>query len=97
MALKTLTTETMLALSAGWTDPQRERAALEASVAAPLLPKLDEAHAELASSAEPAAEEEAERELADLQAQEADLDRTHDRKVRGTYYVLTGLSELADD
>ncbi|HEU4410210.1 MAG TPA: hypothetical protein VFS43_33450 [Polyangiaceae bacterium] len=97
MALKNMSTETMLALSAAWTDPQRDRPALGASVAAPLLPKLDAAHEGLAATAQPATAAEAERELAELQAKEAEIDRVHDRKVRGTFYVLTGLAELADD
>jgi hypothetical protein len=97
MALRNLSNETMLALSTAWTDPRRERGTLEASVAAPLLPKLDQAHADLVATAQPAAVAEAERELAEVQTQEAELDQTHDRKVRGTYYVLTGLAELADD
>jgi hypothetical protein len=97
MALKTLSTETMLALSSAWTDPQRDRPALEASVAAALLPKLDAAHEGLVATAQPAAVAEAERELAELQGKEAEVDRVHDRKVRGTYHVLTGLAELADD
>ena len=97
MALKNLSNETMLALSASWTDPERERPALEASVAAPLLPKLDAAHEGLVATAQPAAVSEAERELSELQAKEAEVDRVHDRKLRGTYYLLTGLAELADD
>lgn len=47
MALKNFSNETMLAFSLSWTDPTRDRPALEASAAAPLLPELDEAHAEL--------------------------------------------------
>lgn len=97
MALRNLSNEAMLALSAAWTDPQRERPALEASVAAPLLPKLEEAHEGLVATALPAVVGESERELAELQTKEAELDRAHDRKVRGTYYMLTALSELADD
>jgi hypothetical protein len=97
MALRNLSTETMLALSSAWTDPQRDRPALEASVAAALLPSLDAAHAGLAATARPAVVAESERELAELQAEEAQVDRVHDRKVRGTYYILTALAEYADD
>jgi hypothetical protein len=97
MATRNLSTESMLALSLTWTDPERDRPALEASVAAPLLPKLDEAHADLMATASPPEVAEAERELGELQTKGAELDRVHDRKARGTYYVLTGLAELADD
>ncbi|HEU4410553.1 MAG TPA: hypothetical protein VFS43_35185 [Polyangiaceae bacterium] len=98
MALKNLSTQTMLALSSSWTDPRRDRPALAASaVAAALLPKLDAAHQGLAATAKPASAGEAERELAALKAREAAIDRVHDRKVRGAYYLLTGLAALADD
>lgn len=98
MALRNLSTETMLALSSAWTDPERDRPALEASAeTAALLPKLDAAREGLAATARPALVIEAERELAELQAEEVNVDRVHDRKLRGIFYLLTALAELADD
>lgn len=98
MALKNLSSETMLALSTSWLDPGRGRKALEDHPRAThYLADLAAAHsALLAASASPDASA-LPPEMIALSAEETEVDTLHDRKVRGLHLVLTGLAELTDD
>lgn len=97
MALKNLSTATMLALSSQWLDPKRGRKALEAHPrASAYVPDLEAvSHALLATESAPEAG--GSTKLAQLTEEGVQLDQRHDRKARGLNLVLTGLAELSDD
>lgn len=96
MALKDLTTPQMLAITAAWIDPTRERPKLESlKRTAALLSDVDAVHTGLLHARR--AEKTTSKEIAELQSRQLHLDKTHDRKARGTHAVLTGFAELADD
>jgi len=96
MSLLNLTTETMVTLSARWLDPKRLRNSLTAlPLIVPLLPVLQQVHDDLISKQRTTSA--AEKELADLQAEETRRDARHDRKVRGVHGFLSGLADLTDD
>lgn len=98
MALKNLTTETMVSISAAWTDKARERGVFEKSaLLKALLPTLDAAHAQLIKAARAPEKSASELRLAELRVLAEEADRVHDRKARGIFYYLTGLAELAED
>jgi hypothetical protein len=98
MALKNLSTETMLALSSSWLDAQRARPTLSAHPrTAPYLADLEEAHAALLAANTSPVDQGSTSELATLSAEAAAVDQLHDRKVRGLYAFLTALSELANE
>jgi hypothetical protein len=95
MNLKDLSVPAMLAVSGAWTDPEHKRALLEHSpVGRALLPEIEAAHGALLR-----ADADADRQdtLFELQEEQAAVDLVHDRKLRGAYYVLTGLAEVTDD
>ncbi len=96
MALKDLTTPTMLSLFDAWLDSKRELPKLKSLTrSSALLPDLESARQGLQNSH--AVSTKAAPELQKLQALTAELDGSHDRKARGLDKVLDGLSELTDD
>lgn len=98
MALKNLSTETMLALSSSWLDAQRARPTLSANPrTAPYLADLEEAHATLLAANTSPANQGSTPELVALSVEATTVDQLHDRKVRGTYGLLTALAELANE
>jgi hypothetical protein len=95
MNLKDLSVPAMLKVSGAWTDPAQRRSLLEQSpVGRALLPEIDAAHAALVRAEADADRQDA---LFEIQEEEAAVDLVHDRKLRGAYYVLTGLAEVTDD
>ena len=97
MAAKHLSPETMIELSGAWLDPARLRPALERFMPTrALLPKIEEVHNGVVHthSANPAASTGPIKTISDEQNK---LDVLHDRKLRGTIHVLTGLADLTDD
>jgi len=96
MALRDLTTPTMVVISSAWLDPHAERPILEAlPQASALLPSIDKAHKGLLHSQSTGTT--ANVELAALQQRAAGIDAIHDKKARGSYGLLTALAEIADD
>lgn len=96
MALKDLTTPTMLTLFDAWLDAKRELPRLKALArASTLIPDLASAHKALQDSHAVSAK--GSPDLQKVQARAAELDRAHDRKARGLDKVLDGLGELSDD
>ncbi|MCG8419246.1 MAG: hypothetical protein MJE77_15030 [Proteobacteria bacterium] len=96
MAFRNLTAETMATISERWLDPERDREILaKLSVLAPLLPLIEERHQALISGQHIGSAMKAEIET--VRTKQQTLDVKHDRKIRGTHYMLTGLAELADD
>ncbi|HEX2573218.1 MAG TPA: hypothetical protein VH877_26955 [Polyangia bacterium] len=96
MGLKNLSTETMLSLSAAWTDPQRERPIIQSvQLLAALLPSLDAAHAALLAVRK--SSDSLDESLKRLTDEAEKMDTRHDRKVRGSYWLLSALAELAEN
>jgi len=96
MALKDLTTEQMVLVSGAWLDPKRDRANLEAlPKVKPLLVELGEAHAGLVTSS--IEDTTLATELGGIQKKQVELDRTHDRKARGSTKLLEAYADLTDD
>src|SRR5690242_17816141 len=96
MAYKTLTTQTMVTLSAAWLDSNHERPLIESlPQAGSLLPSLEKAHNALLKTQSSGAK--VSTELVALQNEQKALDVLHVRKARGVFHVLTGFAELADD
>jgi len=99
MALRNLTADAMVHLSAAWLDPKRERPLLESHLLlAGLIASLETAHSALlvfdVSSPEMG---EKEQQIVNLAAALTKLDRDHDRIARGFYKLLDGLAELSND
>ena len=95
MSLKHLTTQTMIALSKAWLDPEGEMPLLEGQpMTAALLPTLQEAHDGLIKT-QPAASRTVSKEEA-LKEEQVEKDGLHDRKARGLYLVLEGFGALVD-
>lgn len=98
MALKNLTDNEMVALSAAWVDAKRARGLLEAQpMLAGLLPAIDEAHAALLAAGGAKTETAEERERAALYQECVALDQRHDRVGRGVFQLLGALADLSDD
>ncbi|MCG8421973.1 MAG: hypothetical protein MJE77_28965 [Proteobacteria bacterium] len=96
MAFRNLTAETMATISERWLDPERDRDVLaKLSIVAPLLPLIEERHQALIHGQHIVAAMKAE--IGTVRTRQQTLDAKHDRKIRGTHYMLTGLAELADD
>lgn len=96
MALIDLDAETMIAVTDSWVDPQKDRPRLMSyPPVAGVLPTVENAQTELIDTQKVAGQ------VADqvvvLTHEIADLDRRHDRLARGTYRILNGASDLADD
>lgn len=95
MALRNLTTQTMLTISARWLDPSQERPILQRyPLSRALLIHLSTAHDRLIEfQRRSTTTQEA---LLRLTERLATLDARHDRLLRGTHGMLTSLAELAD-
>ncbi len=95
MSLRNLSAQSMVVVSGAWVDPKRERPVLEGiALVAPLVPQLTKAHGNLIRMQVTGSD--AEKELAGIKKEEAELDDLHDRKVRGVFGILTAMAELAD-
>lgn len=96
MNLKDLSPQQMLHITAAWLDPERDRPHLQKLArVAPLLPDVEQAHEGVRKTH--GKEKKNTTALADIQAQQLGLDKLHDRKARGSWNVLTGFADLADD
>jgi hypothetical protein len=96
MALKNLSSETMVTLTARLLDPERDRPVVETlPLVSPLLPAMELVHNGLLSRQHLIAA--IERELAKVLDGISTFDKLHDRKKRGVYGCLTALAELTDD
>jgi hypothetical protein len=94
--LKDLSIQRMVQLTEPWLDPKRDRPKLEAHPSAKaLLTKIDAAYQGLLSTQKQDAT--IAKEITRIQNEQAALDIVHDRKLRGTFYLLTALAELSDD
>jgi len=96
MAFKDFSSPTMIVITGNWIDPTRDRPRIEALPrASGFLPILESAHTQvltIQSTGKGASVE-----LLALQKEQSLLDGTHDRKLRGSYYLLTALADLVDD
>jgi hypothetical protein len=97
MALKDLSTKTMLEITGGWLDADDGvRGLLEGlDELKGALHWLDRVHAKLGVAASTSAG--ADVKVRDLTVELREVDQLHDRKVRGLFHTLTGLAELTDD
>jgi hypothetical protein len=96
MALKNLSSETMVTITARLLDPERDRPAVETlPLVSPLIPAMELVHNGLLSRQHLIAA--IERELAKVLDGISSFDKLHDRKKRGVYSCLTALAELTDD
>jgi hypothetical protein len=96
MALKNLSSEAMVTITARLLDPERDRPVIEAvPLAAPLIPAMEMVHNGLLSRQHLIAA--IERELAKVLAGLSDTDKLHDRKKRAVHGYLTALAELTED
>jgi hypothetical protein len=93
--LKDLSLALMVRLSEPWLDPKRSRGAIEKLPSGKaLVGRIDTVFQGLLSTQKQ--DSKAVKELSALQQEEAGLDKRHDRVLRGIYWVLTGLAELAE-
>jgi hypothetical protein len=94
MALKWLTAEEMVAISAAWVmADQAGRAAIEKiPILSALLPNLENVHAAIVSLRSKEAPN-----LGAISQKEAEVDARHDALVRGMYGTLTMLAPISDD
>jgi len=94
MAMRYIRPETMIMISNLWLTEMRSL--LEGiPIILPLVPVIQGAHADLLSKQSLGSALDAE--LGILQGRMTLLDLLHDRKQRGTYFILSGLAEAADD
>jgi hypothetical protein len=94
MAMRYIRPETMIMISNQWLTELRSL--LEAlPLTAPLVPLIERIHAELL--AKQSLRSALDAQLAVLQDRMTLLDLLHDRKMRGTYLILSGLAEAAND
>jgi hypothetical protein len=96
MALKDLTTPTLLSVLDSWLDPKQAHAKIETLArASALLPDLAVVRDGLQDSH--SVSDRVAPELQKLQVAAGEKDRQHDRKARGLDKVVDGLRELVDD
>ena len=94
MAMRYIRPETMIMISNQWLTELRSL--LEAiPLTVPLVPLIERIHAEL--MAKQSLRSALDAQLAVLQERMTLLDLLHDRKMRGTYLILSGLAEAAND
>ncbi len=94
MAMRYIRPETMIMISNLWLT--EVRALLEGiPITVPLVPVIQRAHDDLLAKQSLGSALDAQ--LAILQGRMTLLDLLHDRKQRGTYFILTGLAEAAND
>jgi len=93
MSRKRLTTSEMLFISAEWLNPESpaHKAILASSDLAPTLPRLQSAHQELTSAAQPTA---LNPRLFEIIKEQTDLDDRHDDIIRGVFGILTATAAL---
>lgn len=95
MALRDLSTASMVSITQAWVDPERERPVFARYPRlSPWIADIETAHSGLHEVQETICKTSPE--LAELNERAAFLDAEHDRKVRGLYDVLTGLASLTD-
>lgn len=96
MALRNLTTASMVSISMAWVNPAEKRPLLEQyKLATALLPHLEQVHENLLRRHRAISVTQGR--LADLQQRLAELDAQHDRKIRGISAILEGFAEISDD
>jgi hypothetical protein len=96
MALKNLSSETMVTITGRLLDPERDRPVVETlPLVSPLIPAIELVHNGLLSRQHLIAA--IERELAKVLDGMSTFDKLHDRKKRAVYGCLTALAELTDD
>jgi hypothetical protein len=96
MALKNLSSETMVTITGRLLDPERDRPAVETlPLVSPLIPAIEMVHTGLLSRQHLISA--IERELAKVLAGMSASDKLHDRKKRAVYGYLTALAELTDN
>lgn len=94
MAMRYIRPETMIMISNQWLTELRSL--LESlSLTAPLMPLIERIQADLMTKQSLRTALDAQ--IAILQERMTLLDLLHDRKMRGTYLILSGLAEAADD
>ncbi|MDC3959319.1 hypothetical protein [Polyangium jinanense] len=94
--LKDISTARMVRITEAWLDPARDRPTIEALPSGPtLIGKIEAAHAGLLSTQKK--DLSTSKELATLSDKQAVADKRHDRKIRASWFVLTGFAEAADD
>ncbi|MRG95930.1 hypothetical protein [Polyangium spumosum] len=94
--LKDISTARMVRITEAWLDPARDRPTIEALPSgSTLLGKVETAHAGLLSTQK--RDLSASKELSALSEKQAAADKRHDRKIRASWFVLTGFAEAADD
>lgn len=94
--LKDMSTGRMIRISEAWLDPERDRPKLEALLSGEsLLPKIEAAHAGLLATQKK--DVNTSKELAAISEAQAKRDGRHDRKIRASWFVLTGFAEATDD
>ncbi len=96
MALKNLSHDEMLQVSAGWVDPKTKahKAILAQPDLKPSLARLSSAHADLALAAQPVASNSR---IAEISAREGSLDARHDIVIRASYALLGAFADLLQD
>jgi hypothetical protein len=94
MALKLLTAEEMVAISAAWVmaDQEGRAALMKIPVLAALAPNLEKTHATLAALLLKASPN-----ISAISQKENEIDAKHDALVRGIYGTLTMLAPVSDD
>jgi hypothetical protein len=96
MALKNLSSETMVTVTGRLLDPERDRPVVETlPLVSPLIPAIELVHNGLLSRQHLIAA--IERELAKVLDGMSTFDKLHDRKKRAVHGFLTALAELTDD
>lgn len=92
MAIKNLNTEEMLQISGNWLDPASDghQAISLVPILKPSLGFFGDAHVQLSSAAQPAADPR----LAEISNEQAVIVARHDALIRGSIGYLTGLAEL---
>jgi len=98
MALRNLSTETMLALSGAWLEQASPARRLLETIplAAALLPRLEAAHTKLLAHEAQATGERLPAAIEAIREEELVVDLRHDKKARGVYLALSAFAELAD-
>lgn len=93
MSRKRLTTSEMLFISAEWLNPESpaHKAIIASSDLAPTLPRLQSAHQDLSSAAQPTA---LNPRLFEIIKEQTDLDERHDDIIRGVFGILTATAAL---
>jgi hypothetical protein len=98
MAVRDVSAEVMVTLSAAWLDPERQRPLLQSiPLVAALLPRLDEAHRGLLETQLRQSSAPLEAARGAIQDKQVSTDGLHDRKMRGSFGLLTALADLTDD